>query len=76
MIGTLETMHEHLTKLMMDNGAAVTKQSIDALIKFIAARDVTTINAAVSDLDRLKQKLNEDSGIHTLATPTAPGEKQ
>ncbi len=50
--GTTETLHTHLTQLLMDNGAAVTKKSVDALIEFIAVRDQEIINKVIQDAER------------------------
>jgi hypothetical protein len=55
------TLHAELTHLLMENGAAVTKTSIDMLIQFIANRDKSIIEQVKKDADRLAQKLRADT---------------
>lgn len=52
-----KSLHEQLTELLMENGAAVTKTSIDELIKFIAGRDQQTINHCIRDIEKLGREL-------------------
>lgn len=45
----------------MDNGAAVTKTSVDAVIKYIAERDQKTIEQIVGNAETNLYRLQNDS---------------
>lgn len=53
MPGTMQTLGEQLTHLLMENGAAVTKPSIDALLKFIAVRDQSITDEVIRHAEKL-----------------------
>lgn len=53
----LKTLHEELTDLLMNNGCAVTKPGIDALIHFIAVRDQSIIDRTINSQEKLLGEL-------------------
>jgi hypothetical protein len=59
--GMDKTLHEVLTQLLMDNGAAVTKTSIDELIKFIGQRDYQTISMVIQDAEKRLAELQRQT---------------
>jgi ABC-type transporter Mla subunit MlaD len=59
--GSNKTFHEQLTQLLMDNGAAVTKQSIDKLMEFITQRDQSIISEVIRQAERLTAELQRQT---------------
>lgn len=68
MNGITQTLHEQLTQLLMDNGAAVTKKSIDALIHFISVRDGETISRVINESERVLAIMQTET--RTIEEPT------
>ena len=56
------TLENQLTELLMGAGAAVNKQSIEALIGFIHNRDHAIYNKIKKDLERNLHELDRDTG--------------
>jgi len=56
----LETLHDKITSLLMENGAAVTKPSVDAIVKFIAERDQHTIDQVIREAEKSLARLQGD----------------
>lgn len=61
----MQSLHEELTTLLMDNGCAVTKTAIDELIRFIANRDESTVNKIIKDCEKTLQYLDRDEYFGT-----------
>lgn len=62
--GMMETLHTQLTQLLMDNGASVSKQSIDELCKFIFRRDEQICDRLLKETQRLRN----DTQVSDLAS--------
>lgn len=61
--GYSDTLHTRLTQLLMDNGASVSKQSVDSLIVFITTRDQETIKRITQDAERTLRQLQADTKL-------------
>lgn len=58
-----KTLHEELTDLLMDNGCAVTKTGVDAIIKFIAVRDQSIINGMIRQQESMLADLQRSTEV-------------
>lgn len=65
-----QTLHEKLTNLLLENGCAITKTGIDALVKYIAVRDQNTTDQIIRDVEQLKSKLVRDEYFGTKVEDT------
>ena len=71
------TLHEQLTELLMDNGASVSKKSIDKLVEFIGLRDQSIIDEFIKRGEKMlvhlqyQTKIEADTTVTDLAKPDA-----
>lgn len=61
-----QTLHEELTQLLMDNGASVSKASIDALITWLANHHQSIHDKQVRDVEQMHSELQR----RTVLAPT------
>lgn len=64
------TVHEQLTALLLDAGCTVSKPAIDKLVRWVADRDTSIIEALQKRGDEMKNRAKYDYGIDL--TPKEP----
>lgn len=69
--GTVDPLHTQLNDLLVDNGAAVTIRSIEALVKYIGRRDQLIINDIIRNNEAVLRQLQADTAF-TDMQPSDP----
>lgn len=49
-----DDLHNNITRILMDNGAAVTKQAVDKIAEYIGERDQAILASVSDEIERIR----------------------